>query len=102
MDMIRSMMAYADLQIVFWGEALSIAAYILNIVKTKSKPLTPFEIWTGHKPDMTNLKVWGCKAHVLIPKPLRNKLLQIKLGSASLSNMWNIGAYIGFSTQIKD
>ena len=23
---------------------------------------------------MTNLKVWGCKAHVLIPKPLRNKL----------------------------
>uniref|UniRef100_A0A2N9FQW6 CCHC-type domain-containing protein n=1 Tax=Fagus sylvatica TaxID=28930 RepID=A0A2N9FQW6_FAGSY len=24
--------------------------------------------------DMTNLKVWGCKAHVLIPKPLRNKL----------------------------
>ena len=70
MDMIRSMMAYADLQIVFWGEALSTAAYILNRVKTKSKPLTPFEIWTGHQPDMTNLKVWGCKAHVLIPKPL--------------------------------
>ena len=23
---------------------------------------------------MTNLKVWGCKAHVLILKPLRNKL----------------------------
>jgi hypothetical protein len=46
----------------------------LNRVKTKSKPLTPFEIWTGHQPDMTNLKVWGCKAHVLIPKPLQNKL----------------------------
>uniref|UniRef100_A0A2N9F562 Reverse transcriptase Ty1/copia-type domain-containing protein n=1 Tax=Fagus sylvatica TaxID=28930 RepID=A0A2N9F562_FAGSY len=55
-------------------DALSTAAYILNRVKTKSKPLTPFEIWTGHQPDMTNLKVWGCKAHVLIPKPLRNKL----------------------------
>uniref|UniRef100_A0A2N9GNZ7 Reverse transcriptase Ty1/copia-type domain-containing protein n=1 Tax=Fagus sylvatica TaxID=28930 RepID=A0A2N9GNZ7_FAGSY len=74
MDMMRSMMAYADLPIVFWGEALSTAAYILNRVKTKSKPLTPFEIWTGHQPDMTNLKVWGCKTHVLIPKPLRNKL----------------------------
>ena len=36
--------------------------------------MTPFEIWTGHQPDMTNLKVWGCKAHVFIPKPLRNKL----------------------------
>jgi hypothetical protein len=74
MDMMRSMMAYADLQIVFWGEALSIAAYILNRVKTKSKPLTPFEIWTRHQPDMTNLKMWGCKTHVLIPKLLRNKL----------------------------
>ena len=46
----------------------------MNRVKTKSKLLTPFEIWTGHQLDMTNLKVWGCKAHVLIPKPLRNKL----------------------------
>ena len=46
----------------------------MNRVKSKSKTLTPFEIWTGHQPDMTNLKVWGCKAHVLIPKPLRNKL----------------------------
>ena len=74
MDMMRSMMAYADLQIVLWEEALSNTAYILNRVKTKSKRLTPFEIWTGHEPDMTNLKVWGCKVQVLIPKPLRNKL----------------------------
>jgi hypothetical protein len=74
MDMTRSMMAYADLPIHFWGEALSTAAYILNRVKTKSKLLTPYEYWTGLKPDIDNLKVWGCKAHVLIPKPLRDKL----------------------------
>ena len=48
MDMMRSMIAYADLQIVFWGEALSTVVYILNRVKTKSKPLTPFEIWIGY------------------------------------------------------
>uniref|UniRef100_A0A2N9GQ88 Reverse transcriptase Ty1/copia-type domain-containing protein n=1 Tax=Fagus sylvatica TaxID=28930 RepID=A0A2N9GQ88_FAGSY len=72
-------------------DALSTAAYILNRVKAKSKPLTPFEIWTGHQPDMTNLKVWGCKAHVFISK----------CGSASLSDMWKMGAHIGFSTQIK-
>jgi hypothetical protein len=24
--------------------------------------------------DFYNLKIWGCKAHVLIPKPLRDKL----------------------------
>ena len=26
------------------------------------------------KPDLSNLKVWGCKAHVLIRKTLRDKL----------------------------
>jgi hypothetical protein len=74
MDMTRSMMAYAELPNHFWGEALSTAAYILNRIKTKSKPLTPYEYWTGLKPVFHNLKVWGCKAHVLIPKPLRDKL----------------------------
>jgi hypothetical protein len=57
MDMMRSMTTYADFQIILWGEALSTTTYILNRVKTKSKPLTSFEIWTGHQPNMTNLKV---------------------------------------------
>ena len=74
LDMVRSMMAYADLPIHFWGEALSTAAYILNRVETKAKPLTPYELWTGHKPDLSKLKVWGCKAQVLISRPLRDKL----------------------------
>lgn len=59
---------------IFLGEALSTAAYILNRVKTKSRNLTPYEYWTGSKPNMSNLRVWGCKVHVLIPKPLRDKL----------------------------
>ena len=74
MEMTRSMMAYADLPIYFWEEALSTSTYILNSVKTKSKPLTPYEIWTSLKPNIENLKVWGCKAHMLIPKALRDKL----------------------------
>ncbi|KAM1189908.1 hypothetical protein ACFX2J_025523 [Malus domestica] len=74
MDMMQSMMSYADLPLHFLGEVLATAAYILNKVHTKAKPLTPYELWHGRKPDLSNLKVWGCKAHVLIPKPLRNKL----------------------------
>ena len=74
MEMTRSMMAHADLPIHFLGEALSTAAYILNRVETKAKPLTPYECWLGTKPNVQNLKVWGCIAHVLIPKPLRDKL----------------------------
>ena len=72
-EMTRSMMAFAYLSIHFWGEALSTSAYILNRVKTKSKTLT-HEIWTGLKLNLENLKVWGCRAHVLIQKLLRDKL----------------------------
>ena len=74
MDMTRSMMAQADLGIQFWGEALSTTQYILNKVKTKSKDMTLYEFWIGLKPDLIKLKVWECKSHVLIPRPLRDKL----------------------------
>jgi transposase InsO family protein len=55
-EMTRSIMAFANLPIYFLGEALSILAYILNRVKTKSKPLTPYAIWTSLKPNIENLK----------------------------------------------
>jgi hypothetical protein len=74
MEMTRSMKAYTDLPVHFRGKALSTATYILNKVKTKSKLLTPYEYWTGLKPNIQHLKVWGCRAHVLIPKPRRDKL----------------------------
>jgi hypothetical protein len=52
MEMTGSMMTYADLLVHFWGEALSTTTYILNRVKTKSKPLTPYEYRIGLKPNV--------------------------------------------------
>ena len=57
MEMTRTMMAHADHTIHFWGETLSTAAYILNRVETKAKPLTPYECWDETKPNVQNLKV---------------------------------------------
>ena len=54
-DMVRSMMAQANLPISFWGDALMAAAYILNRVPSKSVPSTPYELWSGKKPDLSNL-----------------------------------------------
>ena len=31
---------------------------------SKSVTSTPFELWTGCKPDLSNLKPWGCTAYV--------------------------------------
>ena len=62
MEMVRSMISRTNLPGFLWGEALKTALYILNRVPTKAVPLTPFELWTGRKPSLNHLKVWGCPA----------------------------------------
>ncbi|KAL8125384.1 hypothetical protein AgCh_012900 [Apium graveolens] len=41
------------------------AAYLLNLVPSKSVPKTPLELWTGDKPSLRHIRIWGCPAHVL-------------------------------------
>ena len=72
--MSRSMVAHSKFPLTFWWEALSTTTYLLNRVNTKYKDLTPYEYWTDHKPYLSNLRIWGFKAHILIPKPLKDKL----------------------------
>ena len=56
-EMSISMMAHSQFSLTFWGEALSTINYLLNRINTKSKDLTPYEFWTGHKLDLSNLRV---------------------------------------------
>jgi hypothetical protein len=46
MDMVRSMMAYSDLPLSFWGEALHTVVYLLNHSPSKDVVVTPYELWT--------------------------------------------------------
>jgi transposase InsO family protein len=52
MEMVRSMIFHTSLPLNLWGEALKIAAYILNRVSTKAANKTPYELWTGRKPSL--------------------------------------------------
>ena len=57
-----------------WGEAVAYAAYILNrIPSTKSKK-SPFEVWTGRKPNLAHIRVFGSRTFVHIPDARRTKL----------------------------
>ncbi|KAJ9535406.1 hypothetical protein OSB04_un001478 [Centaurea solstitialis] len=67
LDMVRSMMCRSSLSVSFWGHALETAAHILNKVPTKSVEKTPYEIWTGKKPKLSFLKIWGCEVYVKRP-----------------------------------
>ena len=74
MEMVRSMISRTNLPGFLWGEALKTALYILNRVPTKVVSLTPFELWTGRKPSLNHLKVWGCLAEVKLYNPTLSKL----------------------------
>ncbi|KAK9008932.1 hypothetical protein V6N11_080408 [Hibiscus sabdariffa] len=62
--MVRSMMSHTDLPTSFWGYALETAAFTLNRVPSKSVQKTPHEMWTRRRPNMSFMKIWGCKAYV--------------------------------------
>ena len=65
LNMVWSMLSYSTLPVSFWGFALQTAMYILNNVPSKSVPQTPHELWTGRKPSLQHLRIFGCPAHVL-------------------------------------
>ena len=74
MDMVRSMLSNSYLPISLWMEALKTVVYLLNRVPTKIVLKTPFELWTGRKPSLRHMYVWGCPAEARIYNPHENKL----------------------------
>ncbi|KAL4364246.1 hypothetical protein GQ457_04G019210 [Hibiscus cannabinus] len=64
LDMVRSMMSHTDLPTSFWGYVLETTTFTLNRVPSKSVQKTPHEMWTGRRPNMSFMKIWGCKAYV--------------------------------------
>ncbi|KAK8596978.1 hypothetical protein V6N13_001587 [Hibiscus sabdariffa] len=58
------MMSHTDLPTSLWGYALETTAFTLNRVPSKSVQKMPHEMWTGKRPSIFFMKVWGCKAYV--------------------------------------
>jgi hypothetical protein len=69
MEKPRCVLSGARLRKEFWVEAIATACYLAN--QSPSSALndkTPHEVWTGKKPSLTYLKVFGCEAYVHVPK----------------------------------
>jgi hypothetical protein len=71
-----SMILHAGLSRAFWAEAVCNTAYIRNRVITTATAATPYERWYGTKPDVSNLRVFGCSAYAHVPDALRQKFDQ--------------------------
>jgi hypothetical protein len=51
----------------FWAEAISTSCHATNrLYFRKGLEMTPYEILTGNKPNVSYFKVFGCKCYVLI------------------------------------
>lgn len=88
----RCMMFDANLDKKFWAEACHMAAYLMNRTPRKLLDMkTPEEMWTGHQPDVTHLRIFGSKVMVHIPKEKRSKL------SSKSSEM----IFVGYDSQRK-
>lgn len=76
MNRARCMIKEAGISKCFWQDAVLMAAYITNrtqscLVRDKS----PFEMWCNKKPNVSNLRVFGCICYARVPGSIRaNKL----------------------------
>ena len=64
----RCMLADSHLDKKFWSEAIATAAYLSNrSPKCTLSGKTPYELWYGHKPNLSNLRIFGCRAYTHVP-----------------------------------
>ncbi len=62
-EMARSMLVQAGLCESLWAEAVATAVYIRNRSVTRQLgDKTPYEVWTGYKPNVRHLRIFGSKA----------------------------------------
>lgn len=72
---IRTNLTASGLPLTLWDEMAKTVAYIRNRIPLKRlNYCTPYEAFTGNKPDIGHLRILGSIAYVLIDKQHRNKL----------------------------
>ena len=75
MEKERSMLSVTESGQEFLAKAVETTCYLVNISPSSAlEDKTPHEIWTGKKPSLSHLRVFGCDAYVHVPKEKRTKL----------------------------
>jgi hypothetical protein len=75
MEKARSMLSGVGLGQELWAEAVGTTCYLVN--RSPSSVLddkTPHEVWSGNKPSLQHLRVFGFDAYVHVPKENRSKM----------------------------
>lgn len=71
----RCLLFDGELEKKFWAEAINMAVYLRNrSICSGLNDKTPYEVWNGVKPDLSDLKLFGATVMVHIPYNKRRKL----------------------------
>ena len=91
-EMSKSITHEKNMPYTFWGEAMNTAVYLLNRCPTKAlDKKTPFEVFSGMKPSVKYVRVFGSVYYTHIPQQLRHKLEKSS----------NKGVFVGYGTNEK-
>ena len=75
MEAVKTMIHDQDLPMHLWDEATRKTIYVRNRLSHSALGFkTPEEMYTGKKPQVSHLKIFGCPVYVHIPKEKRTKL----------------------------
>ena len=91
-NMMRCLLHSADLGSEYWSFALIHAAYVKNRIPHTFIRKTPYEALTGSKPNITNLRTFGCRVFVRKPNIKKAKL------DYNTSN----GIFVGYTATTKN
>jgi hypothetical protein len=74
-ETVKALLNDQGLSMFLWGEANMKAIYVQNKIPHRIlKDMTPEEALSGKKPNVENLRIFGCLVYSHIPKDERNKL----------------------------
>ena len=84
----RPLLLHWKLPATLWGHAILHAAALLRLRPTLLNPITSQQLLIGHTPDVSHLRIFGCRVWVPRPEPLRR----------TISALREEGVYMGFDS----
>ena len=71
----RTLLSHAGLPTQYWQFAIATAAHVTNRLPSNAiGRRSLYELWTGQIPDVSHLRIFGCRAYSHIPDQRRRKL----------------------------
>lgn len=93
-EMARGCLKEMKLRLKLWGDAIRHAIYLLNKLPTRAlSGKTSYEAWIDKKQDIGHVRIFGCLAHMRVPRVQTSKLDDRSIKTGNLGKEPRTKAY---------